>query len=397
MKNTFFLCLIIWAMITCASNSRAQESTYSFDHGPYLQGLSTNKVYIYFSTSGRGISHVELRRANNETITKYYTIEDGIYYSNEKKNAIRIPNLLPDTEYEYRLLSTEIVSHRPYRAVLGDSIVSDWYRFRTLNPKADSMTFIVTSDIHDDSAKYNRLLSYLPVEKADMVFLLGDIMTYFHKEDQPYTSFIDISVDRFATHTPFVIVRGNHETRGHLALHLDDYVLKPDNHYYHLYRVGDTAIVMLDSGEDKHDSHQDYAGLNAFDHYRIEQAEWLKKIIKTEEYTSAAHRIIMIHIPPMTPKRELREGEEPRPPRASSYGPTRVNELFVPIFNEANADLVISGHTHYHYIIEKEEGVNNFPLLTNDNKSASLITVDKDGIHVKTVNDQGETTLDRKF
>lgn len=220
-----------------------------------------------------------------------------------------------------------------------------------------------------------------------MVFLLGDIMSYFHKPEQAYTSFIDVSVNKFATGKPFVIVRGNHETRGHLAREYDKFIYRPNGVYYALYTIGNTAIVMLDSGEDKPDSHPVYAGITAFDKYRQEQAEWLKKTVKSKEYKRAKHKIVMVHIPPATSTLK----------KDTDYGTKQVNDLFMPILNNADVDLMISGHTHTHYIIEKAKGVNNFPIMINDNKSASYISVDKRGIQVKTVNTEGETTFEHRF
>lgn len=44
------------------------------------------------------------------------------------------------------------------------------------------------------------------------------MMNYMKRDgEHPFTSFIDASVDLFASSVPFELVRGNHETRGDMA------------------------------------------------------------------------------------------------------------------------------------------------------------------------------------
>ena len=381
MKNTHLHIFFITFLLIFSSN-KPVFAQYNFNHGPYLQALTENEVTVFFTTSAKGFSHIELRQTENDSITKHYTYIDGLIEANNTMNAIRLDNLLPNTEYEYRLVSKKTIWFQPYNIVFGKDIFSQWYRFKTLNPKAETCSFIAICDIHNDYKKYSNLLSYLPVEEVDMVFLLGDLVDHFQRPAQIYNGFIDVSVDKFATGKPFVVVRGNHETRGVLARELGNYIYRP---YYGLHIIGNTAIIILDSGEDKPDTDRAYAGIAAFDKYRKEQAEWLKEIVKSEKYQQTKHKIVMLHIPPSIPQHQM------------GYAGDHVREIFMPILNYANINLMINGHTHRHFIIEKEEQGNNFPILINNAESASHISIDNDGVHVKTVNINGEITLERTF
>ena len=49
-----------------------------------------------------------------------------------------------------------------------------------------------------------------------------------------------------------------------------------EDKYYYSFNHGPVHIIVLDTGEDKADSHPVYAGLADFDKYRDSQAEWLK-------------------------------------------------------------------------------------------------------------------------
>lgn len=390
MKYRFDIFIISFVAFVCCFQLTAQDG-YRFDHGPYLQGLTSGEVYIYFTTSSEGFSRVELRKKGENGVRTFVTVDDGLVEAYNTKNAVRLDRLKPASEYEYRLLSKEMVEFRPYKVTYGEEIASPWFSFTTPDPSAKNCSFIAMSDIHADTAKYRKLLSLMPVASAESVFLIGDIISYFDVPDRPYTGFIDVSVDEFATEKPFVIVRGNHETRGKLARTYGDYVHRSGGHYYGTYMLGDTFIVMLDSGEDKADRHYVYAGITDFDSYRREQAEWLKGVVKTKEFRKAARRIVMVHIPPLLKSVEWGDKGD------VAHGPREVDELFMPILNNAKIDLMICGHTHREFLVETNKGVNNFPIVVNDNRSASAVKCSSDGVHVRTVNTDGEVTLDRIF
>lgn len=385
MKRTVFA----WIFVCLACRVLAQqgaETGYTFSHGPYLQGLTEHSVRVYFTTSAKGFSAVEVRRQGESAARRVVDTVNGLIQANNTRNAILLDSLQPNTAYEYRLSSVRIKTFRLSNNVYSDTITTPWYTFRTPDPAATSCTFLTTSDIHDDAGKYTQLFSHLPLHEVDMVFLVGDIMSNFSRKDQPYTSFIDPSVEMFARNKPFAVVRGNHETRGQYAREYGAYVYRPCNRYYGTYQLGNTFIIMLDTGEDKPDSHFDYSGITAFDAYLQEQAAWLRQVVKSKAFRKARHRIVMAHIPP------AKRGNSTR---ASAYGPERVDRLFMPILNREKIDLMISGHTHRFSFREAKKGENNFPILVNDNQSASLFKVSPEGIYVKTVNPQGEVTFEK--
>lgn len=369
----------------------AQDSIqYKFTHGPYLQGTNATSTYIYFTTSAKGLSHIEIRKENSNETHKHYAYTDGLIEI-DTISKIKITGLQPNTFYEYRMISKEVARFAPYHIKYGDSITSDWYRFKTFDPQAKKASFVIVNDIHDKSEKYKQLLSYVPLDKADMVFMNGDMVNSFCETDQLFTSFIDVSVEKFATEKPFAMVRGNHETRGPLARALKDYVLRPNGTFYGLYMLGETAILMLDSGEDKFDHHNEYYGATAFDRYREEQAIWLKEIVQTAEFRNAKRRIVIMHIPPFS------SSENPNPARPGSHSLNEVNRLFMPTLNDVNIDFMFCGHTHRHAFLNIEKGRNNFPFLINDNNSIIWVESSQEAIKVKVINEAGEETFNRVF
>lgn len=415
MKNliTTLIALIIFLPTTlCAKPLAAQgveptveptvesdDTPFTINHGPYLQGLGYDRVTICFTTSHEGFSKVELREKGSTEVSEHRTSEHGLFMANNTHNVIKIDGLKPATEYEYRIVSKHITRCDPYHVRFGAEVESEWYDFRTFNPKATEFTFVVANDIHDDAEKCGKMLDVQPMDEVEMVFYNGDIMSHYSKEGQPFNSFIDISVEKFAKHKPFAVVRGNHETRGHLARSYDEFIHNtPEGKYYGVYYFGNTAIVMLDGGEDKDDQHPVYAGLVDFDNYRIEQAEWLKGVVKSKAFRSAEHRIVIIHIPPVTERMmEVEENAKDIKNLLTWRGGRHLGELMIPILNEADINVMLCGHLHRHVIYPVQHGVLEFPIIANDNVSSMLVHTDAGGVHVKIVHIDGHTTFEKSY
>lgn len=397
MKRLF--ALIITLAVMLPMGAVAQQEAYTINHGPYLQGLTYDGVIICFTTSHGGISHVELREKGSAEVRTCRVSEHGLLMANNTHNVIEVNDLKPATEYEYRIVSKHITRSDPYHVRFGATVESEWYNFRTFDPEATSFTFLVANDIHDQSEKCRKMLDVQPMDEVEMVFYNGDIMSHFSKEGQPFKSFIDVSVEKFAKNKPFAVVRGNHETRGHFARSYDEFIHNTrDGKYYGLYFFGDTAVVMLDGGEDKDDQHPVYAGLVDFDNYRREQAEWLKGIVKMKAFRKAKHRIVIMHIPPVTERMaEVKENAKDIKNLLTWRGGEHLGELMIPILNEANINVMLCGHLHRHVIYPEQEGVLEFPIVVNDNVSSLLVRTDSRGVHVKSVHMDGHTNYEKTY
>ena len=369
MKKIVFCFLGLLAVLYTAS-----AQSYTFNHGPYLQELSEHAVTFVFTTSDKGFSWVEVKPDGGEA-ERHYTVRNGLRDAYNTFNVIRVENLRPDTRYQYRLCSKQIADFQPYKVTFGDSIVSPWRRFSTPDPKATACSFIALSDMHQQPDKLGRLLNQAGVGSADMIFYVGDMMNYYDNEETPFRSFIDKSVELFASEKPFVLVRGNHETRGNMAREYARYVPKSSGKYYGAYRVGDIMFIVLDCGEHKPDD---------FDGYRTEQAAWFGELIRSKAYKSAKWRIVMNHFPPLS------HMESDNPER---HGIQDITDKFLPLYNQAKIDLMISGHTHaYEFMSPDKYDRLTFPVIVNSTESVARIDIDGRTLKAK-VTDTGGNTL----
>ena len=400
MKNNLFLRLaLILMLLPLLGVAQNNAEPYTINHGPYLQGLTYDGVIVCFTTSHRGFSGVELREKGTTEARLCRTSKDGLFEADNTLNSIHIEGLKPATEYEYRIVSKRMLSFEPYKVTFGEEIATDWYSFSTFDPKAEAITFVVANDIHDDAKKCADLLDQLPLDEASMVFYNGDIMSHYSQDGQPYSSFIDVSVEKFATQKPFAVVRGNHETRGHLARQYGDYIHNTrDGKYYGVYHFGSTVVVMLDCGEDKDDQHPVYAGLVDFDNYRLEQAEWLRGVVASKAFRKAKHRIVIMHIPPVTERMAEVEYNAAKVRDLLTWpGQVHLGKVILPILNDANIDVMLSGHLHQHMIFPVQSGVVEFPIVVNDNVSSMFVRVNAAGVNVKIVNTEGHTTFESTY
>jgi len=269
--------------------------------------------------------------------------------ANTKLHSIRIVNLKPGTKYRYRIVSKEILQYDPYEVIFGDSVVDEVLEFETLNPEKRSFSFGVVTDLHERASMLDTLLQNTPTDSLDIMFYTGDMLNWIGSEDRIFNGFLDVSVDHFAKEKPFILIRGNHETRGPNARELFSYFPHSSGKYYYSFSQGNVRFIILDSGEDKPDSHPVYAGLVDFDQYRTEQTEWLQKEVESEDFKKAQYQIVLVHVPPFS--------------GSKGHGSKDMTEKWGGILNNAGIDIVISGHHHRFNRIEPREGKNQFPVL----------------------------------
>ena len=324
-------------------------------HGPYLQAITESSAAVVWFTNKNCVSRVEYAPAaapcdGNETKVAFAS-HHGLVDANTRFHRIPLIGLKPGGRYRYRVVSREIVKFDPYEVVYGDTIAEGPYHVQTWNPQKAGFSFCVVNDIHENAARLDSLLNQVPLDRQDMVFLNGDMIDHWTRENQPFDGFLDLCVRRFARTAPMVYVRGNHETRGALARGLLDFFPTPNGRHYHAFRHGPVAFLILDSGEDKSDSNKEYSGLVDFDAYRAQQTQWLRLAVQDESFRTARYRVVLVHMPPSTN------------PRA--YGASQVHTLWSPILNEASIDLVLCGHTHRLAWIDPNESANRYPILIN--------------------------------
>ena len=379
MKKT---CLLTSILLLISFIALCQKA-FEINHGPYLQAMGETGVNIVWTTNQKAISWVELAPNDSSHFyekdrRKYFAATNGL-----KKEAmvhnVRIDGLKPATTYRYRVYSQEVLSHESHIVQYGNVAATRAYRaklpaFTTNNKAAETLNFAVINDIHQRNDVMKTLLSRVDWKNADCVFFNGDMQNNSRNEEQIFTSFMDTATQIFADHIHMYYARGNHETRGEFASEFPKYFPTESGRLYYILRNGPVCFVVLDTGEDKPDSDIEYSGITDFDEYRTQQAAWLKEALKSSDYITAPYKVVIGHIPPF----------------GGWHGEKEVADKFIPLLNEAGAQIMIAAHLHRSLKKMPEASGAHFPILVNSNNSILKAKATKDELLIEMYDLEGK-------
>ena len=355
-------------------------------HGPWLCDMTSTGVTVVWATDKPALSWVEVTEDHGKSFyqtehKRHYETVAGRRQAHKTLHAIRLEGLTPGTKYSYRIFSREVVEWKYNDAVKYGNVASTNVfsraplHFTTFPATGDEVSFLVFNDVHGRADLMSRLIKDENLRSYDFVAFNGDMSNSVESREQLFKDYIDTAVKFFASEVPVMYNRGNHETRGRHADLLGEYFPTHSGNFYQLYKVGDTAFLVLDCGEDKPDSDIEYGGLADYDAYREAESEWLRATVSSEAVRNAAARLVLLHIP-------LGCGDW--------HGDLHLDKLLLPILNEADIDVMFSGHTHRYAFHEAGEKV-RFPIVVNDNESYVRCRVTKGKIHIETVGTGGTT------
>jgi len=380
MKNTRLSLIILLSLILNGFNANAQNVVnlkLCFLTEPYLQNPQTDAMTVMWITNKNCHSWVEYGEngvLSEKADMKLY----GLVQANNRIQKIRLEHLKPGTKYSYKVISRDILRFEPYKVVYGDTIESGVFSFTTPVTLDKDVTLLIMNDIHGDSHTIPTLLDLNGNQPYDFVFFNGDMLSYLKDESQIISSLIKPASAAFASGTPFMYVRGNHETRGVFARNFYNYV-DNDGSYFSFTR-GPAFFIVLDTGEDKPDNNMEYSGLAAFEQYREKEALWLEKQLKSDACKKAKFKVVLMHIP------HYHSGD--------GYGTMQCRKLFGPLFNKYKVDVSISGHTHKYGIFDPVKGEHHFPMIIGGGSKEGTrtlirLTIDEKVLKLSMLNDAG--------
>ncbi|MBQ7313515.1 MAG: metallophosphoesterase, partial [Clostridia bacterium] len=180
----------------------------------------------------------------------------------------------------------------------------------------------------------------------DILLLNGDINEWSDKIEHFYTSY-ELSARDVHGERPVIGSRGNHDTRGHKAQLLPNYIPTAfrdgRRETFYSFRQGSLWGLVLDCGEDKYDHNVEYGGTIFFDAFRKRETEYLESLIanKANEYEAdgVKYKIAFCHVP-ITEK-----FGHPFDVASDTY------EYWTKLLNEMGIDMLVCGHMHRAYCI----------------------------------------------
>lgn len=318
--------------------------------------------------------------ALRELITRFFDQTGGRLNTERKIHSIKVP-------YEhlkgnaYTVGSTRVIDEFSYGSRLGKTVLSEEYTF-TVN-ESENQSWLVISDWHTMLDKAYKAVAN--VGEYDAVVLLGDATPGVDFEDEVVKNIVQFGGKISEGTMPVIYVRGNHETRGAYANDLA--VALGMNEFYYTTDIGPYSFVVLDSGEDKDDSHSEYGGMTDYNTYRASMIEWLKTVeVTNNKVVALSHSWKISDV-----EKEL-----------SLAGWAELDRI--------GARMMLSGHNHKCRFLgdgseNEKEIFGLYPHITGyldggkvgDDYIASKLTLSPEGFNIKAVSYTGTGIFDEKF
>lgn len=271
-------------------------------------------------------------RVGNEM---FYDASNGILRSKKYLHMVEIPMEILDSAKKYTVILREFTDRKPYYPESKDP-VEYTVDFKPMTKEKD-INIVYISDTHGNVDLPTKAGSYLG-DDADVLVLGGDIAD--HSGDvQNFKTLFNIAGNISGGKYPCVFSRGNHDLRGHCAEMLADYTPTEGGRSYYTVHLGCIWALVLDCGEDKHDTSIEYGHTVACHDFRLKETRFIKKIIKNKasEYmdNGVKYKLLLSHVP------FARRYEDPFNPEEEIY-----TEWCKLCREEICPDLWLTGHKH---------------------------------------------------
>ena len=328
---------------------------------PNLQAPGETTMGVTWKVSGLSKGVVEY--ADNPAFENATLVKSGGYGLvpiDVSALEVRLENLKPATKYWYRTITTPFVDYQNiYDAKLGEPVVSATYTFTTLGADARAH-FCMMTDTHAQWKPFGMIVKKIKELAPAAVVWNGDATNTTQKKETAVEIFLDPPVaDRdYAASIPVLFESGNHDFRGSWISKKEE-VMQPrhpaerrgdqwDLKWNFAVRLGDLALVGMDTGEDKPDGHPKWFGLANFEPYRRAQAAWLAEQFARPEIASAKFKVLFCHIPLFAAKDhpDYPHDGVKIDPHDYAYWSRECHDLWVPILEKAGVQLVVCGHKH---------------------------------------------------
>lgn len=257
-------------------------------HGPWVGRPECSSVEISWETAGACAALVEYRRRGEPGFqTAFADPLAGTVRRDRMLHHVRLEGLLPDSEYEYRLKMLfpecgELSSER------------GMFSFRTNARQAKDFSLPIISDTHCRTGDLMRILRRTEVRNGDFAVLLGDIVTASPGKRIYYDGFLDVMLREWKK--PFVCIPGNHEYRGAGAGAWFDLFAGSDGKGYFSFSHGGVFFIVMDLVGDYSIYRAELEQM-----HRTRQREWLKEVVRSEEFQQADFRVILSHVGLISP------------------------------------------------------------------------------------------------
>ena len=225
----------------------------------------------------------------------YYDESNGIMNSLNSLHRVIVPMEALDNAKEYTVCIRPIIERKPYFTETEEP-VEFHFKFNPVPTKSIRVYHI--SDAHNEIE--------LPVKaakafgKLDLLILNGDVIDHSGSPEK-FANIYEICALLTGGNIPVIFSRGNHDMRGNFAEKFANYTPSQYGNTYYTFRLGSIWGILLDCGEDKLDTHQEYGYTVACHTFRERQTDYIHSVIKNAqseyEQEDIKTRLIISHVP----------------------------------------------------------------------------------------------------
>ncbi|MBO5940288.1 MAG: metallophosphoesterase [Kiritimatiellae bacterium] len=327
------------------------------DSNPFLQTPAEDSVGVAFAVTALASGYAEVAD-NPEMKGAVRFRSEGFPYSpaDSRILQVRITGLKPGTRYWYRVGAAAMGRPIGYWTKQSEIQWSDVHTFLTSGISAPSH-FAAITDTHGKSAALRLILKKMRNISAPVSVWTGDVPPSLIDEEETAVKLFlkQLPGDAgLASDAPCFFLSGNHDYRGQwyqqnpyrimMARRAEERSVRDLALCRNFaVRQGDIAMIGLETGEDKPDSHPAHGGNAHFEKYRAMQADWLRDQFKRPEIASAPYVVAFCHIPLFDARPEANPGNilenwaDYQKECADQWGP---------ILTENGVQLVVCGHKH---------------------------------------------------
>ena len=287
-------------------------------------------------------------------------LDEDLAELDEESLSVRVEGLRPATRYWYRTITTPFTDYKSiYNAKLGEPIVSEAHSFTTLGAGA-AAHFCVINDTHAKWEPFEMVVAKAKSLAPSAIVWNGDATNTTQDKRTAAEIFLDppIATKDWSSDIPVCFESGNHDFRGSWISKKEEVMFARhpaerrgdqwDLKWNFAVRLGDLAMIGMDTGEDKPDGHPKWFGLANFEPYRKAQAKWLEEALMRPDIAQAKFKVLFCHIPLFAAKDhpDYPHDGVKIDPNDYAYWSRECHDLWAPILEKAGVQLVIAAHKH---------------------------------------------------
>lgn len=344
------------------------DTTPAITMPPLVMDVSETSAVIMWMTDAPAAARV---RYGEHDLDKVAVPQSDGLVPVDTWHRVVIDGLEPGHTYQYRVESRRVVEVRPYWPEMGGTVNSDVHRFTTLDRNKREARFAFITDTHEDVGRIQALMDMIAAKPVDFVVDGGDIVNYAVDKSQLRHKFFGPVSKALKGSVPLLYVRGNHEERGAFARGMNRYLHAPEGRYYFTREAGPVHLLVVDTGEDKPDATNVYAGLNNMRDYKRRQREWFAHALQAKRVSTAPFTVILGH----QPHWGWSDGHR---------------DAWTKLANAAHVDLFIAGHDHRFGFIPAGQRGNDFPILIVGQDQVARVQADDQRIQVTVTGRDGQ-------